>query len=433
MADPAPEQPNADEPPPRGALKLLRDPAFGPYITGQWLSNTGNWFHNVAAGIVVYQLTGSSTLVGAIASLQFLATLLLAPIAGAAADRFDRRRALVTAQSIGLAGATALALVLAVTGVDGLPGVWPLFVATAVIGIGYAFSVPMLQSIVPSLVPRRDMTQAIALHGVSFNLARAIGPALAGLVVASAGAAMAFGLNALSFAVFVAILWWLGKKNRIPANVPSRGSPWAGFALARREPAVRTLLLGTLVVGFATDPVTTLTPALADSLGGDEALTGLLASAFGIGATLSVIAITRLRSRFGPRGHTMIGMSALVCGHTLTATVATVPAALLGMAMAGAGFIHSISTLNTSLQLRVDDSERGRVMALWSVALLGLRPIAAAIHGSIADTAGIRVAMAVGALWALMGAIGLARSRTKGSIRDGQSGDSPTALSRSSS
>ena len=122
----------------RSSPQLLADRRFGPYLGGNFISNIGNWFQNVAAGIVVFGITGSNTLVGMVSVLQFLATLLLAPMAGSIADRVDRRKMLMTAQAISAAGAVGLAIWVGLQGVDELPGVWPVLAATGIIGIGYA-------------------------------------------------------------------------------------------------------------------------------------------------------------------------------------------------------------------------------------------------------------------------------------------------------
>lgn len=371
---------------PRSAWRLFADRTFGPYLVGQALSNTGNWFHNVAAGIVVFELTGSSTFVGLVGSLQFAATLLLAPVAGSASDAFDRRRVLLASQMTGLSGALALAVAVALLGVEGLGGVWPVFAATAVIGIGYAFAVPTLQAYVPSLVPRSDLPQALAFNSITFNLARAIGPGLAGVLVATAGAAAAFGVNALSFILFAAVLWWLGRQAVGSAPPRTRGSPWAALALARRDRSILVVLLATAALGVATDPVNTLTPALAAELGGGAGLVGGLASAFGIGGTVAAPLVARMRARLGPNRQALAGLLLIGAGLGVAATAVAAWQGVAGMGLAGVGFIHAVATLNTTLQLGVEDAVRGRLMALWTVAFLGVRPVAAILDGALAVT-----------------------------------------------
>lgn len=404
----------ASEDRPRGAGQLLADRRFGPYVVGQWLSNTGNWFHNVAIGIVIFQATGSSTLVGLVGGLQYAFTLFLAPWAGQLSDRLDRRRLLVGAQLSGLGGAVGLAILLAF--VDPTPGlVWPIALFTCFIGAGYAIGLPTLQAYVPSLVPRRDLAQAIALNSVTFNLARAIGPALAGGLVAAAGAAVAFGVNATSFAIFLGVLLWLGRQRVLAPPEPHETSSeesrsvWAGLALARRDRAVAVPMLATVALGFATDPVLTLAPALADRLGSGAALVGGIGSAFGAGATISSLAVQRVRARLGARLQAGAGLGVLSVGLSVGALASNPVVLLAGMTVAGAGFLHATTTLNTTLQLYVDDHIRGRVMALWGMAFLGVRPIAAGLDGAIADRAGLTVAMFTAVAIAAVAAMALLR------------------------
>ena len=134
-----------------------------PVFFADSLSNIGNWFQNVAAGIVVYDLTGSNTAVGAVSIVQFAATMLLTPWMGGLTDRVDRRGTLLTGQTIAFVGATALVVVVTTVGVDGLPGPWPIYVTTGLIGLGAAITLPSLQAIVPALVRRRDLDRAISL------------------------------------------------------------------------------------------------------------------------------------------------------------------------------------------------------------------------------------------------------------------------------
>ena len=419
------------DPTPRGTIALLGDRRFGPYVTGQWLSNTGNWFHNVAIGIVVFQVTGSNTLVGTLGGLQYLFTLLLAPLAGQLSDRLDRRRLLLGAQASGMAGAVGLAVVVAV--VDPSPAlVWPIAGFTCLIGIGYAIGLPTLQAYVPSLVPRRDLPQAIALNSVSFNLARAIGPALAGLLVAAAGAAVAFGVNAMSFVLFGGVLVWLGRgaagvgevgagavgevgagavgedgASDAPAGGGAAGedsSVWAGLRLARTDPLVGTVMLATIGVGIAADPVITLAPAMAESVGGGAALVGGIGSAFGAGGTLASFGVSWLRERVGPRRQGVVGLVALGVGMALAGIAPVAWLMLLGVAVAGAGFLHAATTLNSTLQLHVEDDVRGRVMALWGMGFLGVRPAAAFVDGVVADLASVEVAVLVSLAVALLAA-----------------------------
>lgn len=184
---------------------------------------------------------------------------------------------------------------------------------------------------------------------------------------------------------------------------------WAGLALARRDRAVAVPMLATVALGFATDPVLTLAPALADRLGSGAALVGGIGSAFGAGATISSLAVQRVRARLGARLQASAGLGVLAVGLAVGALANNPVALLAGMTVAGAGFLHATTTLNTTLQLYVDDHIRGRVMALWGMAFLGVRPIAAGLDGAIADRAGLTVAMFTAVVIAAVAALALLR------------------------
>jgi MFS family permease len=386
---------------------------FGPYLVGNFVSSTGNWFQNVAAAYVVFTLTGSSTLVGVVGLFQFGATLLIAPVAGAAADRVDRRRLMVLAQVVSFAGAAALAALVLAVGVDGLPGAWPVFAATGVIGLGYAVTIPATQAIVPALVRRADLPQAIALGSVSFNLARAVGPALAGVLLATAGAGTAFTVNAASFAVFAVVLARLRPRHptRLDADDGADRSIRAGLRVAITDPFIVRALLATAALGFATDPVNTLAPALADRYGAGGAFVGYVGSAFGAGAVGASLVLNRLRERFPRTRLAEVGYLALAVGMGTVALAPAAGVALAGMVVAGVGFLLAVTTVNGELQYRLDEEVRGRVMALWSVAFLGLRPVAALLDGAVSDGVGVGAGVAVAATLSTVAAVGLRVTR----------------------
>jgi MFS family permease len=368
----------------RTSLRLIRAPRFGPYIVGNFTSNIGNWFQNVAAGIVVFELTGSNTLVGTVSVLQFLATLLLSPYSGALADSFDRRKLLILAQCISATGAVGLGIWVGLEGVEGLPGVWPVLAATGIIGLGYAVGISAMNALVPALVEPPDLEDAIALNSSSFTLARAIGPALAGLVVAAAGAGWAFGINALTFIPLIIVLALI-RPRVIERDVDRDRSVRAGFAYVRKRPSMLWIMLATLTVGWAGDPVNTLAPAYAAMFGRDEIFVGLQVAAFGAGAALMSMFVGLLRRRLSLEATTRSGMVVLALGLVGFATAYNEAVVIVSLFVAGIGFLLGVTTTNSNLQHRLHEDMRGRVMALWSMAFLGSRPIAGLIDGAVAD------------------------------------------------
>lgn len=374
----------------RTSLRLIRAPRFGPYIVGNFTSNVGNWFQNVAAGIVVFDLTGSNTLVGTVSVLQFLATLLLSPYSGALADSFDRRKLLILAQCISATGAVGLAIWVGLEGVEGLPGVWPVLAATGIIGLGYAVGISAMNALVPALVERPDLEDAIALNSSSFTLARAIGPAFAGLVVAAAGAAWAFGINALTFIPLIIVLMVIRPRD-MERGVGGDRSVRAGFAYVRKRPSMLWIVLATLTVGWAGDPVNTLAPAYAEMFGRGETFVGLQVAAFGAGAALMSMFVGMLRRRLALEATTRTGMVVLALGLVGFATAIHEAVVITSLFVAGIGFLLGVTTTNSNLQHRLHEDMRGRVMALWSMAFLGSRPIAGLIDGGVADLVSPRV------------------------------------------
>lgn len=374
----------------RTSLRLIRTPRFGAYIVGNFASNIGNWFQNVAAGIVVFELTGSNTLVGTVSVLQFLATLVLSPYSGALADSFNRRKLLILAQCISATGAVGLAIWVGLEGVEGLPGVWPVLAATGVIGLGYAVGISAMNALIPALVEPADLEDAIALNSSSFTLARAIGPALAGLVVAAAGAGWAFGINALTFLPLIIVLMLI-RPREIQRDIDRDRSVRAGFAYVRERTSMLWIVLATLTVGWAGDPVNTLAPAYADMFGRDETFVGLQVAAFGAGAALMSMFVGVLRRRLDLEATTRTGMVILALGLLGFAIAFHEAIVLLSLFVAGVGFLLGVTTTNSNLQHRLHEDMRGRVMALWSMAFLGSRPIAGLIDGGVADLVSPRV------------------------------------------
>jgi len=393
--------PGTRPPPSRGAGQLLRDRTFGLYFAGNLVSSCGNWMQNIAAAVVVYNLTGSALLVGAVNVAQYAASLLLAPYAGALGDRVDRRKLLMAGQAVSFCGAAPLAVWVAVAGVDGFPGVWPVLLSALVIGLGLAFSDPARNALVPALVRPEDLDQAIALNSVTFNVARAVGPVLAAATLALAGPAVAFGVNSLTFAAMVCVLLVI-RPRQVPRSGSGKGSVREGLAYVLTDRRLLLLLLTVVGVGVAMDPVNTLTPPLAAGFGGGDALVGIFSGAFGAGAVAATVALERLRARWSQHALSWAGLAILGSGMVLVAVSPDRWSATASFTVAGAGYLLAMTTVTTRIQRRVPEDFRGRVLALWSMAFLGSRPFAALVNGALADLLGVRLAVLFG------GAMGLA-------------------------
>jgi aryl-alcohol dehydrogenase-like predicted oxidoreductase/predicted MFS family arabinose efflux permease len=325
--------------------------------------------------------------------------LALAPWAGNAADRYDRRKLLLVAQS------TAVVLSAAV----GLLAFAELATPAVVIGFALAlgvvsgFSAPAQQALVPSLVEPHDLGSAVALNSMTFNIARASGPALAAGAIAAFGIPTAFLINAGSYLIFVVALLRVSPR-------PQRRAPHArlreSLELLRSQPRLVWLLLVVMAAGFGSDPVNTLAPAFAEEFGRPDTFAGVIIGVFGAGA---VTAALLFAGREGSRRLT-VGTLTLLGGGMIAVCLSPVLAvAIPFLFVAGIGYLASNARATTQLQLEVEESQRGRIMALWSVAFLGLRPFASLVDGALAGAFGVRVAGVVLALPALVMAVLIAR------------------------
>jgi MFS family permease len=372
---------------------------FGPYFAGNALSASGTWFQNLAASLLVYRQTHSAFLLGVLNFAQFAPILLLAPWTGSIADRFDRRRLLLVAQG----ASAALAAALAALAWGGLAPTSVVIAFGLALGVVSASSIPAQQALVPSLVPVRDLTAAVALNSMTYNLARALGPALAALVVATLGIPAAFLLNAGSFLIFALCLVLVRPRPQ------QRASGGAGLreslALLRREPRLAVLLFVVAAVGFASDPVNTEAPAFAHAFGHPDTWAGLVIGAFGAGAVTAAIFTA---GHVGSPARTARMMTLLGAGVILFAVGPWLGLGFVFLFLAGFGYLSANTRATTQLQLSVEEGQRGRIMALWSIAFLGLRPLASLLDGAVAGVLGVRTAGVLLAVPALAGAAWIA-------------------------
>jgi MFS family permease len=380
--------------PPRSIFAVIRDRNFGPFFVGNLTSNIGTWFQQVTSAIVIYDLTGSTFMVGMVGVSQFLPSLLLAPFTGAAADRFDRRKLLMTAQSTAAVAAATLAVVTLTIGLERFPRGWPVLAAVFVIGLAHATATPAQQALVPALVPPADLDQAVALTSVTFNLARAIGPALGAAALVAWGPGWAFAIDASSY---LPLIFGLTLVRPRPVSRAPRASIWVGFRHLRTDPTLALLLVGVMALGFGADPVLTLSPSIADALVdqssmGREGLVGAMISSFGAGAMVAAFLVGRVRARLGHTRLAVTGLLLLGTGMVGFGASPTPWFALASLVLGGIGFLFGVTSLTSAMHVRIPEELRGRIMALWGIAFLGSRPIAAFVDGTIADLASPRAA-----------------------------------------
>jgi MFS family permease len=385
---------------PRAAFGLIASRRFGPYFVGNALSAMGVWFHNLAAALLIFRETGSEFLLGMLAASQFLPTLLLVSVAGSVADRYDRQRVVLVSQLAAMGFAVAVA-VLAFA--DALP-VWLVLVLSLGMGIATAFTAPASGALVPALVEQRDLGSAVALNSMTYNLARALGPALAALVVTTLGLPAAFAVNAASYLALSIGVMVVTPPRRIARTAGSKRLRDT-LALIRDEPRLGVYLVIVMIVGFASDPINTLAPAFAHELGRPDTDAGLLIGMFGAGAVLAALVMTgRVAASRRRLGVTLTVLGASVALFSLAPSLGL---ALVLLVVAGFAYLSGNSGTTSRLQLEVADEQRGRIMALWAVAFLGLRPLASLVDGALASAFGVRVAGVVLALPALAAGIAL--------------------------
>jgi MFS family permease len=379
---------------PAAAARLIASRNFGPYFLGNALSASGTWFQNLAGALLVYRLTGSELLLGVLNFCQFVPVLLLAPWAGAAADRFDKRR-LLTAMQL---AAAAFSGGLAALAWAGLAEAWVVILFALALGVTSAFSAPASQALIGWLVSERDLPSAVGLNSMTYNIARATGPALAAVAVRTIGIPASFAINAASYLALVAALAVVRAR---PHGTIHDGRPRlrdsVRLVLANR----RLLVFLSIVtaVGFASDPVNTLAPAFARAFDRPDTDAGYIIGAFGGGA---VVAALLLAGRVtGSRRRMITTLLLLAFGIAGFGLTPWLPLGYVLLVVAGFGYLAANTHATSRLQLEVEEAHRGRIMALWSVAFLGLRPVASLADGAIASAAGVRVSAVVLALPAL--------------------------------
>jgi MFS family permease len=368
------------------------------------VSNIGTWMQRTAQDwIVLTQLTHhNATAVGIVMALQYGPHLLLLPLTGFAADHFDRRTLLMATQSC-LGG---LALGLGLLSVSGLVQLWHVYVFAFLLGCATAFDSPANQTFVSELVGESDLSNAVGLNSTSFNAARMIGPALAGILIASVGSGWVFLLNAASFAAVLGALDSLrtAQLHRTARAPRTRGSFAEGFRYVWRRPDQRTILLMLFLIGtFGLNfPIFISTMAVTVFHAGAGQY-GLLSSILAIGTIAGALLAAR---RERPRMALLLAAS-LVFGMGCALAAVAPNYWLFGGALIliGAAALTFTTSTNSLLQLSTEPAMRGRVMAIRLAIALGGTPLGAPIVGWVADTFGPRWALSVGAASGVAAAI----------------------------
>jgi MFS family permease len=394
----------------RVTFQALAVPNYRRYISGQAISLTGTWMQMTAQSWLVLTLTGSSTDLGLIVALQTLPVLLLGPYGGVIADRVDKRRLMVILQ----AAMGIQALVLGLLTVTGVVTVWEIGVLAALLGVNNAFENPARQSFMSEMVGADNLRNAVTLNSVLVNVARAVGPAIGGLLIATVGVGVCFLVNAASFVAVVTSLVTLDRSALHPSipTLRATGQLRDGLRYIARTPELAIPLVMMALVGCLAYEFQVSLPVMARSgLHAGATGYGFMTSAMGVGAVAGGLLVAWR----GTTGVRPLVIAAAAFGLTLAfATLApSLGVELVALALVGWASISFMSTGNATLQLAAEPTMRGRVMSLWFVAFQGSTPIGGPIIGWVMALAGARAGLGVGAvtcvLAALLGLLALRR------------------------
>jgi MFS family permease len=372
----------------------LRHQAYRYLWSGTLMMSAGQWVQQVTLGWLLYDLTGNSMLLGALNGLRALPFLVTGPLAGVAADRMDRRKLLMQTQFVLIITALLMGALVA----SPFLHVWHIFLFTLVTGIGWTITEPVRMSMIPNVVPKEDLANAVALNSGGFNLMKVVGPALGGALIAWFGAAENFLLQAVAYSGVLAMIYWMrvptqkidSKRTTALANLKE------GFAYVWSTPAVLALMTLAYVPRIFAVPYQVLMPVFQKDVlqVGPEGL-GLLMAAPGVGAVIAVLTLASLGSRIKRQGLLLVGSIVLLGGLLiLFAQITWFPLALVMLVLVGIFQMLFLASTATILQLMVPDELRGRVLSLYMLDR-GFMPLGALFAGIIAHFIGAPLTVAI--------------------------------------
>jgi MFS family permease len=369
------------------------------FFAGQIISTSGTWMQTVAQGWLVLRLSRSGTDLGLITAARFLPMMLFSPWGGLIADRLDKRRILYATQTL----SGLLAFVLAALVANQVITLWMVAVIALALGCVNVFDNPTRQSFIAEMVPDKDLGNAITLNSVTINMARVLGPALAGVLIATVGIAPCFVANGASFGAVVISVFMMRADELYLVDRPLRqaGQVREGLRYVRRTPELLVPLIMITVVGTLAWEFQVSLPLIArDTFHGSAATYGTMLAFMGAGAVVGGL-VTARRNRTSAKGlgRSSIGWGLAILAAALAPNLPTEFGILL---LVGYGSISFNSLAKTTLQLAAVPPMRGRVMALWSVAWLGSTPIGGPIVGWIGQSFGARWALVIGGLAAVL-------------------------------
>ncbi len=375
-----------------GALSPFRHRAFALLWTATLVSNIGTWMHDVSAAWLMTSLSPSPLVVALVQAATTAAMALFALPAGAIADLYDRRRVLLTVTTI----KCALAALLGTLTVLGMVSATSLLAITFLLGVGSALMAPTWQAVVPSLVPPPALKAAVSLNSAGLNVARAIGPSVGGLLIASAGVAAAFFLNAATEIVILCALLSWRPVTAAPTSRPEQFLPAivAGLRYASHAPLLRTVLVRAVGFFVFASAFWALLPLVVRTvLQADAGFYGLSVGAVGLGAVGGALLLPRIDQRLGPNRLLALGTVGMALVLLVLGSVQVRAAVLAAALVAGVMWIFVLSTLNVGAQSALPDWVRGRGLSIYGAAFFGAMTVGAIAWGALASWAGIGTAL----------------------------------------
>lgn len=374
------------------ALAPLRSPIFRAVLIASTLSNLGGLIQSVGASWMMTSIAGSADMVALVQASVALPLVLLSLLAGAMADNLDRRKVMLAGQVFML----IVSIGLAACAWSGLITPWLLLSFTFLIGCGAALNAPAWQASVGDMVPRAQLAGAVALNSMGFNIARSVGPAIGGAIVAAAGAAAAFSVNAVTYIplIFVLARWRPPPDPNVLPRETLGIAIAAGIRYVSMSPTIRRVLGRSIVFGFGASAVMALLPVVArDLIAGGPLTYGLLLGAFGVGAVAGALGSARLRENFAPesivRG-ACIGFAAAAAVVGLSAHLLVCMAALL---ITGAAWVLTLSTFNVTVQLSAPRWVVARALSIYQMATFGGMAAGSWLWGVLAVHHGVSVSL----------------------------------------
>ncbi|MET8231499.1 MFS transporter [Micromonospora sp. NPDC005298] len=389
---------------PASAWAPLRTAVYRNLWLALLVANIGTWMQTVGAQWLLIHHSNASTLVALVQTASLLPVLLLALPAGVLADSFDRRHLLIAVQLFLVAVALALTLL---TLTDRMPPAL-LLTLTFAFGVGQALTLPAWAAVIPELVPQEQLRSASTLGSISVNVARALGPALAGVLIARTGVAPVFGLNAVAFAVFTYALWRWRPGNARAVEVPERfaAALRAGSRYVRHSPIVRRLLRRALVFVIPASALWALLPLVASRrLGLGSGGYGLLLAALGVGAVAGGVLLAVIRTRLSANQLLLGAGAVFTVTLAVVATVRVVPVVLLVLLPAGMAWVTVLANVNAEMQLFLPAWVRARGLAVYQVCFAGGQAAGALLWGLVADMGGLVLAYLAAAALMLTGTV----------------------------